>query len=75
MDMISILNFFKEKLNVLAMQLKRSDLKHYKNLADEFKNKKNLTYKKYADFIALLLKEFDKRFLKLRYCHLFVLSI
>lgn len=65
MDMISILTSFKEKLNVLAMQLKRSDLKHYKNLADESKNKKNLTYKKYADIIALLLKEFDKRFLKL----------
>ena len=65
MDMISILKSFKEKLNVLAMQLKRSDLKHYKNLADESKNKKNLTYKKYADIIALLLKEFDKRFLKL----------
>lgn len=63
--MISILKSFKEKLNMLAMQLKRRDLKHYQNLADESKNKKNLTYNKYADIIALLLKEFERRFLTL----------
>ncbi|KAF2902783.1 hypothetical protein ILUMI_03411 [Ignelater luminosus] len=64
-DMISILKSFKEKLNMLAMQLKRRDLKYYQNLADESKNKKNLTYNKYTDITALLLKEFERRFLTL----------
>lgn len=57
-DTISILKSFKGKVNPLAMQLKRHDLKHYPNLADESKNKKDLSYNKYADIITLLLKEF-----------------
>lgn len=63
--MISILKSFKEKLNMLAMQLKRRDLKHYQNLADESKNNKTVAYDKYADVIGMLLNEFDRRFLKL----------
>ncbi|XP_075225757.1 general transcription factor II-I repeat domain-containing protein 2-like [Lycorma delicatula] len=63
--MISILKSFKEKLNMLAMQLKRRDLKHYQNLANESNNNKTVAYDKYADVIGMLLNEFDRRFLKL----------
>lgn len=55
------------------MQLKRRNLKHYPNLTDEFKYKSNISYNKYADIIALLLKE-SERFLTLneRYCQHFL---
>lgn len=46
---------------MLAIRLKCRNLKVYQNVTDEPEIKKNGTYKKYADNIALHLKKWERR--------------
>lgn len=61
-DMISIVKAFKEKLSLLAAQLRRSDLKNFSNMAEESGSGQKNVFDQYADQVAMLLNEFNRRF-------------
>ena len=65
-NMISLVNAFKQKMQYLSSKLQRYDLANFQNLASELKTqgktRKQLDSARYMEHIDNCLSEFDKRF-------------
>lgn len=60
--MVSDVNAFKGKLTCLETQLRRGDLKRFKNIAAISTDKTSHEYDQYTNKVSLLRNEFDTRF-------------
>lgn len=61
-DMITLINTFKSQIQVQVSQLKRGELKNYKNMEEECTHNSNRDFKTFCKQLENLHLEFERRF-------------